>query len=123
MSGYLYDPYTHTSETSHCGRLPAAGAFEDAIHGAEIINGNPRHGNCGEKALELCRPGVYRLAGSDPHQAGDGTAGALLPRRVHDSYEYKNMTGTKQFRLWCPEKPDFFSASEAMWRRTADGPV
>ena len=24
MNGYLYDPHTHTSETSKCGHLPAA---------------------------------------------------------------------------------------------------
>ena len=24
MNGFLYDPHTHTSETSRCGHLPAA---------------------------------------------------------------------------------------------------
>ena len=24
MNGYLYDPHTHTAETSKCGHLPAA---------------------------------------------------------------------------------------------------
>ena len=46
---------------------------ETAIHGAEIINGNPRHENNNDKALELCRrhPEYYRLAGSDTHRDGD----------------------------------------------------
>lgn len=29
--------------------------FEDAVHGSEIINGNPRHDNHNDLALELCR--------------------------------------------------------------------
>ena len=29
--------------------------FEDAIHGTEIINGNPRHDNYNDRALELAR--------------------------------------------------------------------
>lgn len=47
--------------------------FEDAIHGTEIINGNPRHDNYNDRALELARrhPEYYRLAGSDTHQSGD----------------------------------------------------
>ena len=28
MQGYLYDPHTHTSETSKCGHLPAAEVVE-----------------------------------------------------------------------------------------------
>ena len=47
--------------------------FENAIHGTEIINGNPRHDNYNDRALELARrhPEYYRLAGSDTHQSGD----------------------------------------------------
>ena len=39
--------------------------FEDAVHGSEIINGNPRHDNHNDLALELClrHPDFYRLAG------------------------------------------------------------
>ena len=97
--------------------------FDDAIHGAEIINGNPRHDNGNEKALELCRrhPEFYRLAGSDTHQAGDeATAGVLLPHRVHDSYEYKNLIETMRFQLWSPENPALLAADEAM-RREDEG--
>ena len=28
MQGYLYDPHTHTAETSKCGHLPAADVVE-----------------------------------------------------------------------------------------------
>ena len=211
MQGYLYDPHTHTSETSKCGHLPAAevveryvkngfsglvvtdhlhpeylsridtehdwqkamdhyltgykaskkrgdelgfdvilGAelrfpendndylvygidedwlrshpyrdgnltvFEDAVHGSEIINGNPRHDNHNDLALELCRrhPDFYRLAGSDTHQDGDeARAGVILPERVHDSYQYKAMIEARRFRLWSPEFQSFVDADEAM---------
>ena len=91
--------------------------FEDAIHGSEIINGNPRHENGNEKALEMCRrpPEFYRLAGSDIHQAGDeATGGFCLPERVHDSFAYQHMIETMQFQLWSPGNPDFLAADLAM---------
>lgn len=91
--------------------------FEDAVHGSEIINGNPRHENGNEKALEMCRrhPEFYRLAGSDTHQAGDeATGGVCLPERVHDSFAYKHMIETMQFQLWSPGNPDFLAADLAM---------
>ena len=46
--------------------------FEDAIHGTEIINGNPRHDNYNDRALDLARrhPEYYRLAGSDTIRVG-----------------------------------------------------
>lgn len=91
--------------------------FEDSVHGSEIINGNPRHENGNEKALELCRrhPEFYRLAGSDTHQAGDeARAGVLLPERVKDSFTYKHLIETTQFKLWSPEFQSFVDADEAM---------
>lgn len=34
MQGYLYDPHTHTAETSKCGHLPAADVVERYVkHG------------------------------------------------------------------------------------------
>ena len=91
--------------------------FEDAVHGSEIINGNPRHDNHNDLALELCRrhPDFYRLAGSDTHQDGDeARAGVILPERVHDSYQYKAMIEARRFRLWSPEFQSFVDADEAM---------
>lgn len=91
--------------------------FEDAVHGSEIINGNPRHDNHNDLALELCRrhPDFYRLAGSDTHEDGDeARAGVLLPERVHDSFQYKAMIEAHRFRLWSPEFQNFVDADEAM---------
>ncbi len=92
--------------------------FEDAVHGSEIINGNPRHANYNERALELCRrhPAYYRLAGSDTHQAGDeARAGVILPERVKDSFAYKHMIETMQFQLWSVDEfQSFVDADEAM---------
>ena len=96
--------------------------FEDAVHGSEIINGNPRHENGNEKALDMCRrhPDFFRLAGSDTHQAGDeARAGIILPERVTDSYAYKKMIETLNFQLWSPEFPAFVEADEAMRKETA----
>lgn len=79
--------------------------FENAVHGTEIINANPRHENENGKALKLAEkhPGWYRLAGSDTHQAGDeGRAGILLPKRVMDSYELKEMIENRRYELWSP---------------------
>ena len=96
--------------------------FEDSVHGSEIINGNPRHENGNEQALELCRRhrAFYRLAGSDTHQAGDeARAGVLLPQRVRDSYAYKHLIETRQFRLWSPEFQSFVDADAEMRKEGA----
>lgn len=99
--------------------------FEDAVHGAELINGHPRHENHNEKALDLCRrhPDYFRLAGSDTHEDGDEAhAGVILPERVRDSYAYKHMIETMQFQLWAPDFQPFVEADLAM-RRTAASPA
>ena len=205
MQGYLYDPHTHTAETSKCGHLPAAdvveryvkhgfsglvvtdhlhpeylsridtehdwqkamdhylsgykaskkrgdelgfdvilGAelrfydkfhnevliihahpyrdgnttvFEDAVDGTEIINGNPRHENHSDRGVELCRrhPNYFRLAGSDTHQDGDDArAGVILPERVRDSFQYKAMIESGNFRLWGPDFQDLIDIDEEM---------
>ena len=96
--------------------------FESAVHGSEIINGNPRHENGNELALDLCRrhPGFFRLAGSDTHQAGDeGQAGIILPERVKDSFAYKKMIETMNFKLWSPGFQSFVDADEAMRKEAA----
>ena len=87
------------------------------MHGSEIINGNPRHENNNDKALELCRrhPEYYRLAGSDTHRDGDeARSGVILPERVRDSRAYKHMIETRQFRLWSPEFQSFVDADEQL---------
>ena len=91
--------------------------FEDAVHGTEIINGNPRHDNYNDRALELARrhPEYLRLAGSDTHQSGDECrAGVLLPERVRDSFAYRRMIETGRFQLWGPEFSEFVRADENM---------
>lgn len=96
--------------------------YENAVHGSEIFNGNPRHENHNEKALKLCQrhPDYYRLAGSDCHRDGDeGRCGILFPHRVKDSFEYKHMIETMQFRLWIPESPETVEADEQMRQNTA----
>ena len=96
--------------------------FESAVHGSEIINGNPRHEHGNELALALCRrhPGFFRLAGSDTHQAGDeGQAGIILPERVKDSFAYKKMIETMNFKLWSPGFQSFVDADEAMRKEAA----
>jgi len=90
---------------------------ETAVHGAEIINGNPRHENNNDKALELCRrhPEYYRLAGSDTHRDGDEARTAvILPERVQDSFAYKRIIESRRFRLWSPSFQEFVEADEAI---------
>ena len=96
--------------------------FEDAVHGTEIINGNPRHDNHNDLALELARrhPDFFRLAGSDTHQAGDeARAGVLLPEKPADSFAYKALIEQRRFRLWSPEFQSFVDADEEMRKEEA----
>ena len=91
--------------------------FEDAIHGTEIINGNPRHDNYNDRALDLARrhPEYYRLAGSDTHQSGDeARAGVILPERPADSFAYKTLIRQHRFHLWSPEFQSFVDTDEEM---------
>ena len=102
---------------AHPFRAGSAPVQETAIHGAEIINDNPRHENNNDKALAMCRrhPEYFRLAGSDTHRDGDeARAGVILPERVKDSRAYKHMIETMQFQLWCPEFPDILAADAEM---------
>ena len=102
---------------AHPFRAGSAPVQETAIHGAEIINNNPRHPNNNDQALAMCRrhPEYFRLAGSDTHRDGDeARAGVILPERVKDSRAYKHMIETMQFQLWCPEFPDILAADAEM---------
>lgn len=96
--------------------------FEDAVHGTEIINGNPRHDNHNDLALDLARrhPDFFRLAGSDTHQAGDeARAGVILPEKPADSFAYKDLIEQRRFRLWSPEFQSFVDADEKMRKEEA----
>lgn len=96
--------------------------FEDAVHGTEIINGNPRHDNHNDLALDLARrhPDFFRLAGSDTHQAGDeARAGVILPEKPADSFAYKDLIEQRRFRLWSPEFQSFVDADEEMRKEEA----
>lgn len=100
---------------AHPYRSGSAPVQETAVDGAEIINGNPRHDNHNDMAWDLCcrNPRYLRLAGSDTHRSGDeARAGVALPERVHDSYAYKHMIETKQFRLWSPDFQQFVDMDE-----------
>ena len=100
---------------AHPFRQGSAPVQETAVHGAEIVNGNPRHNNHNDMAWELCgrHPEYLRLAGSDTHRDGDeARAGVILSERVKDSYQYKHMIETKQFHLWSPEFQSFIDMDE-----------
>ena len=102
---------------AHPFRKGSAPVQETAVHGAEIINGNPRHENNNDLALALCRrhPEYYRLAGSDTHRAGDeAQAGVLLPEKPKDSFAYKHLIETRRFRLWSPSFQSYVDADEEM---------
>ena len=102
---------------AHPFREGSAPVQETAIHGAEIINNNPRHENNNDQALAMCRrhPEYFRLAGSDTHRDGDeARAGVILPERVKDSRAYKHMIETLQFQPWCPDYPDILAADAEM---------
>ena len=102
---------------AHPFRAGSAPVQETAIHGAEIINNNPRHPNNNDQALAMCRrhPEYFRLAGSDTHRDGDeARAGVILPERVKDSRAYKHMIETLQFQPWCPDYPDILAADAEM---------
>lgn len=102
---------------AHPFREGSAPVQEGAVHGAEVVNGNPRHDNHNDRARELCRrhPEYYRLAGSDTHRDGDeARAGIILPERVQDSFAYKRMVESKAFRLWGPSFQDDVDAAEAL---------
>ena len=91
--------------------------FEDAVHGAELLNASPRHGQDDKRTLELCRrhPEYLRLAGSDTHRPGDeARAGVVLPERVRTSADYRALLQARRFRLWSRQFPAMIQADEAM---------
>ena len=86
--------------------------FEDAVHGIELINTNPRHENWTERAAELARrhPEYYLQAGSDMHQTPDRChAGIITGSRLTDSHEYADVIRSGNYELYAPDYPDVVS--------------
>ena len=102
---------------AHPFRENSAPVQETAVHGAEVVNSNPRHDNSNERALALSRlhPEWYRTAGSDTHRVGDeACAGIILPERVKDSFAFKRAIESRQFQLWCPQFQSVVDKDSAM---------
>ena len=79
--------------------------FEDAVHGIELINTNPRHDNHNEKALALSRrhPEYFLQAGSDMHRAEDRCrAGIIIAERITDSFQYAELIRSGKYELYTP---------------------
>lgn len=97
--------------------------FEHAFHGVETINAHPRHQNHNDLAIDLCRrhPEYLRLAGSDTHRPEDaGRAGVILPQRVRNSFDYKEMIESGKFRLWSPPFESLAKEVQNMGRKTKE---
>lgn len=91
--------------------------FEDAVHGVEMINTNPRHDNHTDLAAELCRrhPEYYIQAGSDMHQVTDRCrAGIITGRRVTNSFEYAELIRSQEHDLYAPDFPEFIEEFRKM---------
>lgn len=76
-------PYRNGNET----------VFVECVHGVEVFNGNPRHNNRNEKALELynSNPALYSLCGSDTHRdADEGRAYMLFDEHIFNSHLFIN---------------------------------
>ena len=91
--------------------------FEDAVHGAELINTNPRHNNWPERAAELCRrhPEYLLQAGSDMHQVPDRCkAGIISPRRITDSFDYADLIRSGNYDLYVPEWQEYIEVFHSL---------
>lgn len=91
--------------------------FEDAVHGIELVNGNQRHENHTDLALELCKrhPDYYRQAGSDMHRPEDRCrAGILVPERIRNSFEYADWIRSGRIELYAPECPEYAEEDKRM---------
>lgn len=91
--------------------------FEDAVHGVEFINLNPRHENYTEKCLELIKrhPEYYHQAGSDAHQDGDECRGGIIsPKLLQDSFAYADLIRSGDYHLYAPSEPEYLGIDEKM---------
>ena len=86
--------------------------FEDAVHGIELINTNPRHENHTDRAVDLAKrhPEYYLQAGSDMHQIPDRCqAGIISHRRIRDSHEYAEVIRSGNYDLYAPQFPQYIN--------------
>lgn len=84
--------------------------FEDAVHGIELINTNPRHNNWPDRALELYQrhPEYYIQAGSDMHRETDRClAGIITDHRVYNSFEYADLIRSRKYSLYAPDYEEY----------------
>ena len=76
------------------------------IHGVEIVNANERHDNSNDLALALTKKhkNLIQLAGSDAHRMEDiGRAALVLPQRVTNSHNLKQLLEGGHYQLFAPE--------------------
>ena len=91
--------------------------FEDAVHGVEMINTNPRHNNWPDRAEALCRrhPEYFIQAGSDMHQVTDRClAGIITDHRITNSHEYAELIRSGAYDLYAPGFPEYVEAFRKM---------
>lgn len=84
--------------------------FEDAVHGVELINANPRHNNWPNRALALCKrhPEYFIQAGSDMHQIPDRCqAGIIAKKRITNSFEYADLIRSQSHDLYAPDFSEY----------------
>lgn len=91
--------------------------FEDAVHGIELINTNPRHNNWPDRALALWQrhPEYYIQAGSDMHQVTDRClAGIITDHRITNSHEYAELIRSGVYDLYAPDYREYVDAFHKM---------
>ena len=91
--------------------------FEDAVHGIEMINTNPRHNNWTDRAVPLCRrhPEYFIQAGSDMHRVSDRClAGIITDHRIKNSHEYAELIRSRSYDLYAPDFPEYVEAFHGM---------
>ena len=91
--------------------------FEDAVHGIELINANPRPNNWNDRAAELSRrhPEYFIQAGSDMHRVTDRClAGIIADHRVTNSHEYAELIRSRNYDLYAPGFPEYPEAFQKM---------
>lgn len=89
--------------------------YLDAIHGVEIVNGNPRHDSRNNMALSLVKehPHLLVSVGSDCHRPGDeGTSAICTDRLIIDSTGFREMMLARDYSLWAPAGEDIISKSK-----------
>ena len=91
--------------------------FENAVHGIELINTNPRHNNWPDRALALWQrhPEYFIQAGSDMHQVTDRClAGIITDNRITNSHEYAELIRSGAYDLYAPGYPEYVDAFHKM---------